>query len=161
MQMMGSLYRYNWRITTWWGKLLYAIGAWLIVAGLLTRLLVFLGAGEPGLSLFKLPMDIAVYVIGARIFRGKGETTATPRPWWQMTAKPKLSRRLGIIFVVLFFLSLMALLASIVRSYQLATIALDATTVVECATLAYLYLNSAARLKRAARMQEMPVVAAD
>jgi membrane protease YdiL (CAAX protease family) len=45
--------------------------------------------------------SVAVFLIGARLFRGTGEPVGPPRAWWRMTARPTL----GIVLAILLILS--------------------------------------------------------
>jgi hypothetical protein len=86
------------RIVSWYFKLAYVVGASLV--------------GFPVFALFnilRLPLvgnlastavTLAGIVLGARVFRGRDEPVTPRRPWWQMTARPLLSRVLGIIFLM-------------------------------------------------------------
>ncbi|NEN05829.1 hypothetical protein G3T36_08080 [Diaminobutyricibacter tongyongensis] len=154
---------YPFRITTWWGKLLYVFGFWLVFSSLIGgALLNWTGIDDPGYQIYSLITVLGAYLIGARIFRGRGENPALPRPWWQMTARPKLSRRLGIVFVVLTALSVIMLVVDLLRvgPGPFAPVN-DAFSVIVSGILAYLYLNSAARLKEAVWHVAPPIVAGD
>lgn len=135
------------RIVRWELKLAYVVGVWL--AGFLIAAL-FDVVHAPWFV--ALPLQSAVTVtgvlFGARIFRGKDEPIEPPRPWWQMTARPTLSRRLGILFVVLAVFGLPYLVMSLIGIVTSLTPFEWLDVVAFNALLAYLYLNSAARLKR-------------
>lgn len=147
----------TWRITSWWGKLLYVFCTWFVAGRLLLWLFDLLGGPAQAWSVISVVFDLAILVIGARIFRGKGEPIAPPRPWWQMTARKNLSRRLGITFVVFTGLLVLWLVLSLVlgRSlhYSSNEIASDFVYVV---VPAFLYLNSAARLKPEPKPEQFP-----
>jgi uncharacterized SAM-binding protein YcdF (DUF218 family) len=94
-------------------------------------------------------------LLGARLFRGGDEAIVPARPWWRMTARPTLSRRLGILFAVLAASVVVVLILTAVGAYETLpqtptgeTIAIYVTNALENAAFAYLYLNSAVRLKR-------------
>ena len=141
------------RITSWYFKLLYVVGAWLIgflAPGLLTAL------NAPALvgSLLSTAITLGSVIGGARLFRGSGEPVAPRRSWWKMTARPLLSRVLGIIFV-LFLASTLFLVVTAtlgvdrsVQSLGRMTILDTTISVVLAAVLAFLYLNSAVRLAK-------------
>jgi len=141
------------RITRWYFKLLYAIGAWLVgfpTQGLLAAL------SAPALigSLLNTVITFASIIVGARLFRGPGEPVAPRRPWWKMTARPLLSRVLGFLFVL--FLASMLFIAitaafgvdESVRSLGRTTVFDTTISVLFAAVLAFLYLNSARRLAK-------------
>ena len=141
------------RITRWYFKLLYVIGAWLVgipAQGLLAAL------NAPALvsSLLLTAITLASVFVGARVFRGRGEPVAPRRPWWKMTARPLLSRVLGIISTLflasILFLAITATLGVDESVESLgSTPILDTTiNVVLMAVLAFLYLNSAIRLAK-------------
>ena len=142
------------RITRWYFKLLYVIGAWLIgfpAQAFLTAL------SAPALvgGILNLAITISSVAVGARVFRGRGEPIAPRRPWWEMTARPLLSRVLGIIFSLflasILFLAITATLGvdESVQSFEGQTIPDMTVGVVLASVLAFLYLNSAVRLAKA------------
>jgi hypothetical protein len=137
------------RIVRWELKLAYAAGAW-IIGSPIAWLLAWFGAPDAVLVLAGSVVTLAGFVVGARIFRGRGEPIEPPRPWWRMTARPTLSRRLGILFAVLAALSVMTLLlrAAGVSAAPGSTGPFETVVVtIETGILAYLYLNSATRLR--------------
>jgi hypothetical protein len=141
------------RIVRWEFKALYVVVAILlgwVIAGLLRGF----GLAEIGIVLTSAVTDFGALLLGARIFRGRGEAVEPPRAWWRMTARPTLSRRLGILFVVLSLLGAVSLVLEATGIYApLPALTGDdvvvyARVILEYAVIAYLYLNSAARLKR-------------
>lgn len=139
------------RITRWYFKLLYVVGAWLVgfpVSGLLTAL------NAPALvgSLLSTAITLASVIVGARVFRGRGEPVAPRRSWWKMTARPLLSRVLGTLFVLSLASTLLLVITATLGVDQSAqslgrmTILDTTISVVLSAVLAFLYLNSAVRL---------------
>lgn len=86
------------RITVWWGKLLYIVvgygAGWVFSTMLKTTGNGFL---QP---LIVLLFNAVLVWGGGRIFRVAGEAR-TPRPWWKMTGRPRLSRALRNVFGVL------------------------------------------------------------
>ncbi|GAA4385000.1 hypothetical protein [Agromyces bauzanensis] len=136
------------RITRWQWKLLYVLGVLLagwIVGGVVGAM------GAPYLAqiIAGAITDVAGLLLGARIFRGRGEPVDPPRPWWQMTARPPLSRRLGILFLVLTVMSVATMFIAVFAPSAAAPAA-DVPVVIvallEYAAIAWLYLNSAVRL---------------
>ena len=77
------------RITHWGWKLGYVIAAYVV-----TLAPVWIAPPlEPIRFVARLASTLLLlgaYLLGARIFRGKGEPVGPPRPWWQMTARAKL-----------------------------------------------------------------------
>ncbi|AMM20102.1 hypothetical protein AX769_07895 [Frondihabitans sp. PAMC 28766] len=103
-------------------------------------------------------LHLALLLYAARIFRGRYEEVEPPRLWWQMTARAKLSRRLGILasFGVLF-----AIVAFVVSFFVPPRDSVsDGIALVDDAIRAYLYLGSAVRLGRRERLLEPEVWAA-
>ena len=150
------------RIIRWELKLLYVIGA-IGVGFVLAGLLRAWGMQETVALLTTSAFDVAALLLGARLFRGRGEAIEPPRQWWRMTARPTLSRRLGILFVVLAAGSVVVLILTAAGVYgplpQTSpgdAIAMYITAVLEYGTFAYLYLNSAVRLKRAGAPPKPP-----
>lgn len=141
------------RITRWYFKLLYVIGAWLVgfpAEGLLAAV----NAPVQVESLLSAAITLASVLVGARLFRGRGEPVPPRRPWWKMTARPLLSRALGIIFV-LFLASTLLFAITVALGVDESVAALGRTTILDmtisgvlAATLAFLYLNSAVRLAK-------------
>ena len=141
------------RIIKWYFKLLYVVGAWVVgfpTQGLLTALNAPAQVG----SILSTAITLTSVLVGARVFRGRGEPVAPRRPWLKMTARPLLSRVLGIIFVL--FLASKLLLVNTatigvdesVQSLGRMTILDTALGVVLSAVLAFLYLNSGVRLAK-------------
>lgn len=141
------------RIIRWEFKALYIVGVILlgwVIAGLLRGV----GLPEIGVLLITAVTDFGALLLGARIFRGRGEAVEAPRAWWRMTARPTLSRRLGILFVVLPLLGAVSLVLEATGVYAPlpartgADVFAYSSGSVQSGVVAYLYLNSAARLKR-------------
>ena len=142
------------RIIRWELKLLYVIGA-IGVGFVLAGLLRAWGMQETVALLTTSAFDVAALLLGARLFRGRGEAIEPPRPWWRMTARPTLSRRLGILFVVLAVFGAVATVLTGVGVYALSpgvplgeAVFGSMIGVLEFTAIAYLYLNSAVQLKR-------------
>lgn len=143
-----------WRITTWWGKLIYVFGAWVLAVRILDWLFGLVGVAGLAASITFLIYDVAVLLIGARIFRGKGEPVATPRPWWQMTARQRLSSNLGSWLAVLTALATIGLVCSFLT--HVVGSSLDyVLMLLYFGVPAYLYLNSATRLKPVAKPYQL------
>jgi hypothetical protein len=142
------------RIVRWELKLVYVVGA--IVAGFaIAWLLRALGAMEASVIVITFCFDLAAILLGARVFRGRGEAIEPPRPWWRMTARPTLSRRLGILFLVLTVLTVMDIVLAAIGVSPTrpaladgVAVAVAIVGVLEFGVIAALYLNSAVRLKR-------------
>ena len=138
----------TWRITTWWGKLIYVFAAWFVAVRVIDLLFGVLGVTGLGATVFFLVYDFAVLLVGARIFRGKGEPVAASRPWWQMTARKKLSNNLGSWLAVVTTLAVAALVISFFSPFGSSKSDL-VLLVLYFGVPTYLYLNSAARLQSA------------
>ena len=138
------------RITRWQGKLLFVLGV-LLVGWIVGGVLRAMGAPYLAQIIAGAITDVVGLLLGARIFRGRGEPVGPPRAWWQMTARPPLSRRLGVLFLVLTVMSVAAMFIDVVAP-SAAGPATDVPVVIvgtlEFAAIAWLYLNSAARLRR-------------
>lgn len=142
------------RIIRWQLKLAYVVGA-IVGTIALAALLRALGAAETLVWLTTSVFNIAALLLGARLFRGRGEAIEPPRPWWRMTARPTLSRRLGILFAVICALGAVATVLTAAGVYarspgvSVSQAAIgSAISVLEQAAFAFFYLNSAVRLKR-------------
>ncbi|MFF2272849.1 hypothetical protein ACFVTX_11280 [Agromyces sp. NPDC058136] len=135
------------RITHWGWKLAYVVAAYLLPMPGPTATAI--GVSDAWFAVISAVWTIAAVLYGARVFRGRGEPVAPPRPWWQMTARPTLSRNLGLLLAVVTassFLGMVLELAGVVEPRS--TPVVSAVTMIEFGVLAYLYLNSAARLRR-------------
>ncbi|WP_448003622.1 hypothetical protein [Agromyces bauzanensis] len=135
------------RIARWELKLLYVLGA-LLTVFLFGRAIRAIGVPDLAVSIAGSIIDVAAVLLGARIFRGRGEPIEPPRAWWRMTARPKLSRWLGGTFLVLAISSPIS--AALATSADRAGVDIPITIIgsLEFAVLAGLYLNSAIRLRR-------------
>ena len=139
------------RIVKWYFKLLYAAGVWF--AGYPVIALVEL-AGAPSFvaSAANTLVTLAGILLGARLFRGREEPIAPARQWWQMTARRTLSRALGIVALLAVLFSLIGLLSAalgVERSIELVQPVPEfIITAGFACVLAFLYLNSAARLPK-------------
>jgi len=134
------------RITHWGWKLAYVVAV-LVVGPTPAQLGTALGSYEIGFVIGTV-VRTGLILLAARIFRGHDEAVAPPRPWWQMTARPKLSRRLGILFAVLFALNLIGVVLGVVGVIEPTPPAVAIASLLETGLFAYLYLGSAAKLRR-------------
>ena len=146
----------TWRITTWWGKLIFAFGTMFVVPRVFAWLV--LDVRIPGLVwvVISLLYPFAILLLGARIFRGKGEPVGARRPWWQMTARQKLSRRLGIFFAVLTALAVGVLVFSFYHPRNVASRLEVILWIFYAGFPGFLYLNSALRLPPGPEAHRIP-----
>jgi hypothetical protein len=110
--------------------------------------------------------SLAVYLYGARVFRGPNEALEPARPWWKMTADKRLSVLFGILFVLMSIVYAGVVLIAATHSAGAAEVGPFVATglVLESdiaifalfAILAFFYVNSAARLPRAAKVTAEP-----
>jgi hypothetical protein len=140
------------RIVRWELKLAYVIGAYAIGLAIYWTLRL-VGLPHVMVGLVGVGVDLAAILLGARIFRGRGEPIGPPRERWRMTARPRLSTALGIVFVVSSaFMVLGFVLAvlgvSVEPSDPAEQIVGSATAALEYGLIGALYLRSAARLRR-------------
>ncbi len=145
----------TWRITSWWGKLIFAFGALFIGGPLLGRLLDVLGVAALLSFLILGIFDVGILLLGARIFRGKYEPVAPARPWWQMTARKKLSSNLGSWLAVVTALMAVGLVLSFFTTIGYSPLQ-TAIVVLYFGIPAHLYLNSAARLEPEPKPEQLP-----
>ncbi|MFF2388376.1 hypothetical protein [Agromyces sp. NPDC058104] len=145
------------RIPRWGWKLVYVVAAY-VIGTMPAQLGLALGAYELGFVIGAL-VRVGLFLYAARIFRGRGEAVEPARPWWQMTARPTLSRRLGILFAILLALDLLgsALAAAGLYDSGALPLVVSIVSVVETGLIAFLYLNSAVRLRRAGVGSTEPV----
>ena len=135
------------RIVRWQFKLVYAVGAYFAVfaIGSLIGAVGAVGAPEFVVVPLTFVLDLAAVLLGARIFRGSGEAVEPARAWWRMTARPPLSRNLGVILLVFTVMSVISL------AFQFGAgegRAIGVVASIQAAVFAALYLNSAIRLTR-------------
>jgi len=136
------------RITHWGWKTLYVVAV-LLVGPLPTQIGASLGAYEVGFVVGSF-VRIGLFLFAARVFRGRGEPVTPTRPWWQMTARSKLSRRLGYLFAALKMVNVLSVVLAFTGMFEVTapSMIVSIISVLECGVLAYLYLNSAVRLRR-------------
>ncbi len=141
------------RIERWYFKLLYAASAW--VWGFpMGVLLDALHAPTFIWNVLFPALTLASVVLGARLFRGRDEPLEPGRPWWKMTARPLLSRVLGGVAVLSAFSWPISLIGATlgsersIRALSNVTVADGVTYTALFAMLAFLYLNSAFRMRK-------------
>ena len=136
------------RIVRWETKILYVVLAW--IAGFVIGELLRSGdASSVLIDVVASLVTLATFAVAVRIFRGRGEPVEPPRAWWRMTAWPTLSRRLGILFAGIAALSLLGLVLVLVGVMDSPSgLGAWIGSLLTYAVLAFLYLNSAARMKR-------------
>ena len=140
------------RIVRWELKAAYVVAAYL--AGFaIASLLRATELPDVVVGVVTLAIDLTAILLGARVFRGRGEAIEPPRRWWRMTARPTLSWVLGILFLALWVAGLLGV-ASDTLGVGGATpmaaddLALTIVVMIEYGVIAALYLNSAVRLQR-------------
>jgi uncharacterized membrane protein len=143
------------RIIRWELKLAYVVGVLVVGWFPIGAVMYALGAAPLAVGIVSTIVEMAAFLVAARIFRGKGEAVAPPRAWWRMTARPALSRRLGILFLVLsvlgaagVVLEAMGIPEPLPTRSNPQTVVITVIGVLQFAAIAFLYLNSAVRLKR-------------
>ena len=136
-----------WRIITWQFKLLYIVVAAFFWFGIVSSVSL-LSPAPALLDVLTLVVFAFVYFWGVRTFRSTNEDYFAPRAWWRMTGRPTLSRWLGILSVILGVLAALGLVGGLLGLTALTDPFGQVLTVLACAALAYLYLNSARRQLR-------------
>ncbi len=148
------------RIRRWYVKLLYAAGVWIV--GFLVVSLVDVGVPLGVVRIANDVLTLAGILYGARIFRGIDEPDEPSRPWWQMTARRRLSLVVGALATVAVAAYLITFLGAAVgqesalRSIERQTFSGSIVTSIFLGVLAFLYLNSAARLPKPAPRNRPP-----
>jgi hypothetical protein len=140
------------RIVCWELKLAYVVGA-LVLGFVIVSLLALTRLPDPIIGMVRFGIDLTAVLLGARTFRGRGEPIEPPRAPWRMTARPRLSQVLGILFAVLFVGGALGMLFDALGvasgpAGTAGTIAGNVIALVELALIAALYLRSAVRLRR-------------
>ena len=155
------------RIVRWQYKLLYVVSVWVII-GMLIRVLAATGVTPFTRSLIGVAITTSTLLISARIFRGFDESVAETRPWWRMTSRPKLSRRLGILFAIAAAYAVLLSITYLLRvpwpqapsAREIAGAPSNLVGGIGNAIVAYFYLNSAVRMKRAGIVDRVRAVPA-
>ena len=88
------------RIVRWELKAAYVVAAYL-VGFAIASLLRATELPDVVVGVVTSVVDLTAILLGARVFRGRGEAIEPPRRWWRMTARPTLSWVLGILFLAL------------------------------------------------------------
>ena len=140
------------RIVRWELKAAYVVVAYLLGFAI-GSLLRAAELADVIVGLFAAAIDLTAILLGARVFRGRGEAIEPPRRWWRMTARPTLSWVLGILFLALWIAGVLGVASDTLGVGGAAPMAADdlALTIVvmaEYGVIAALYLNSAVRLQR-------------
>lgn len=128
------------RTTRW--KLAYCAAAFfaiVVLNGVFDRL----GLPELVHEAASSALFLAVFLIGARSFRGEGEPVLPPRRWWRTTARPRAGLTLSVLFVTAAAIDVV--LAFTRPTAQSITFAGSAITY---SLLAGAYVNSSIRLIR-------------
>ncbi len=97
-------------------------------------------------------IHLALFLFAPRVFRGRYEEVAPPRPWWQVTARAKLSRRLGVVAGILVVFETIVLIVHLVTDRQQFPV--DLINVLNGSITAFLHLDCAVRLDRRERLAE-------
>jgi hypothetical protein len=138
------------RIVGWLRKLIYAIVAYGVIFAIAW---VLRGAGvDVAAASVSTILNLAAVLYGARVFRTPDEPRSPARPTWQMTARPMLSHRVGVLFAIGAALEIPGIVLAAVGygSSHAATnsIVSDSLSLLVNAFLAVLYLRSARHLSR-------------
>jgi hypothetical protein len=140
------------RITRWHAKLIFVVS---VMAGgfVIGRVMTAAGVWPYVASVTNSIILLAGLLLGARIFRGRGEAIEPARPWWQLTARPTLSRRLGIVSAVgAGFALISGVLAAVgvpvfADESRVDSVLVYFDSLVFYGVVAFLYFTSAAHLK--------------
>jgi hypothetical protein len=128
------------RKTRW--KLAYCAAA-LFAIVVLNRVFDRLGLPEIVHEAASSALFLAVFLIGARSFRGEGEPVLQPRRWWRTTARPRAGLTLSVLFLAGV---LIAVVSALTR--PAAQSITNAGSAITYAVLAGAYVNSSIRLIR-------------
>jgi hypothetical protein len=144
------------RITKWYFKLLYILGVYLFF--LLVELAIGVLRVPPIVfSVIYPPLLLAVFLLGARLFRVAEEELQPARPWWRMTGRPALGWVLGVYFAAATLLFVVSLIAyaggaeNVVAVVRTSPVRVTGTSVVT-AILTFLYVNASVRIARMRRL---------
>lgn len=84
------------RIRSRWLKTGY-VGAYLLVGFALGGVLNALDVPSFAWQLIASALFVAAIALGARTFRARGEDPVPPRPWWQLTGRPKAGYVIAVL----------------------------------------------------------------
>jgi hypothetical protein len=141
------------RITKWYFKTLFMVVVYFVGLGI-HGLLTVVTAPALLVSLVGSLVVLAQFVLGARLFRGRDEPIEPSRAWWRMTSRAPLSWVLGALFAMGAIDAPLAIIRAAtgdapamarVQPTKAADLIING---VEIAILAFLYLNSAVRLRK-------------
>ena len=140
------------RIVRWELKAAYVVAAYLLGFAI-GSLLRAAEVADVIVGLVAAAIDLTAILLGARVFRGRGEAIEPPRRWWRMTARPTLSWVLGILFLALWVAGVLGVVFDTLgvggaAPMAAGDLALTIVVVMESGVIAALYLNSAGRLQR-------------
>ena len=137
------------RITSVPGKFAFA-ATWWVGGAAIGQLFNLLSVPDSAWVPFITSWDLAFLIVGAQIFRARGEAIESVRPWWQATGRPRASRVLGKFTAIGSALQLVAVVLTILENTRfpvdaLPTLAAGALTY---ATASVFYFRSARMLQR-------------
>lgn len=133
------------RIRSAWLKVGYVV-IWFLIARILLLPLVNSDIPPIAVSTISTALDVGAIILGARIFRARNEDPVPPRPWWQLTGRPKAG------FVIAGFILGGWLLSSARAVAELQLVDWPAFVVgsVVNVTIAAFYIRSSVLLRRRA-----------
>jgi len=144
------------RIVRWQFKLLYIFAVWWAAGFLLARALDAIGLPHVVVIAAGSMFDLGVYLYAARVFRVSGEAVQPPRAWWRMTGRRRLSVVLGVAFTVFAATEFVQQTRFALgfgfgthppTRLEVADVPSGFVLGAESCVLAFLYLNSAVRLR--------------
>lgn len=144
------------RITRWYWKLLY-VGVSLIIIYLVGAIGDSTHAGDGLRGILRAVAVFALTLIGARLFRGRDEDVAPPRPWWRMTGRWLAGFLIAVPWLVITIGSIGVGLGAAGKLANADTASAGAALGLAAGILFLLYLDSSIRLLLLRRQAGGPV----
>lgn len=86
------------RIRSAWLKVGY-IAVWLLLARIVPIQLISADVSFVVIAFLATALDVGAIILGARIFRSRNEDPVPPRPWWQLTGRPRAGFVIGGLII--------------------------------------------------------------
>jgi len=132
------------RKTRW--KVAYVVVS-LTVLGVVGQLLLDPSYSTPLATLISDFLPLAIFAVGVRSFRGRGEPIAPPRAWWRMTSRPTAGIVIASVAALTSLVSLVSLPFTTSEAYPIDPLNYVISTTLTVIVIVA-YVNSSVRLIR-------------
>lgn len=134
------------RVRSVWLKVGYVV-VWFLVARILLAQLISPDIPLVVYAIVGSALDLGAIVLGARIFRSRHEDPLPPRPWWQLTGRPRAGFVIGGLISVG---SLATYVSDLVNPDRVDVVLAIASLGINLA-IAFAYVRSSVLLRRRTR----------